>query len=334
MKKLLSLLLVFSTIVCAAQNAGIGITNPAFKLDVRNGSINTDSLFRINSFGVLSVKGNGNLFAGKNAGLFVTGSNNTLVGDSAAMTLTTGSGNTTLGYKANMNSNLTNATAIGANAAVTANNALVLGSVTGVNGATSNTNVGIGVTNPGYPLDVVGTTPNIARFGGTTGMYVALTENNIYRGYIGSYAGAAEDVDFGTGSGNTTGKLLLTIQAVPKLTIDATGNVDITQSLTRSAKTGTANLLPIAYGNVSSTGFVNSSSGNITVTHFSSGLYLITIAGEAYHFQQYTTVVTPVGSSTPIAVSTGSGAGQLQVFTYNLSGAATDAQFMFVVYKD
>jgi len=333
MKKLLSLLLLFPVIFCSAQNVGIGITNPAFKLDVRNGSINTDSLFRINAFPVLSVKGNGSLFAGKNAGLLNTGFNNTFIGDSAGLNNLNGSGNTILGYNTNMSSGLTNATAIGANAAVTASNALVLGSVAGFNGATANTSVGIGVTNPGYSLDVVGLTQNVARFGGATGMYVALTENSAYRGYIGSYAGSAEDVDFGTGTGNTTGKLHLTIQAVPKLTIDAAGNVDIKADLTCSAKTGTANLLPIAYGNVGSTGSINSGSGNFTVSRLTTGWYAVTITGEAYQFQLYTTTVTPVSSGIAIIVSTGSGGGNLYVYTFNAAGTAADNQFTFVTYK-
>jgi hypothetical protein len=57
-------------------------------------------------------------------------------------------------------------------------------------------------------------------------MYMGIFENDIYRGYWGSYAGNPEDVDFGTGSG-TTGKLHLTIQANPRLTIDNIGNVGI-----------------------------------------------------------------------------------------------------------
>jgi hypothetical protein len=333
MKKLLSLLLLFPVLFSFAQNVGIGITNPAFKLDVRTGSINTDSLFRINAFPVLSVRGNGSLFAGKNAGLLTTGFNNTFIGDSAGLNNLNGSGNTLLGFNTNMNSGLTNATAIGANAVVTTSNAVVLGSVAGVNGATTNATVGIGVTNPGYTLDVVSPIQNAARFGGPANMYVAFTENNAYRGYIGSYAGAAEDVDFGTGAGNATGKLHLTIQAVPKLTIDATGNIDIKGDLTNSTKTGTANLLPIAYGNISNTGFINAGSGNFTVTHFSTGTYIITITGAVYHFQQYVTTVTPVGSGAPTVATTGSGAGSLQVFINNLSGVNTDGQFMFVVYK-
>ncbi len=164
-------------------------------------------------------------------------------------------------------------------------------------------------------------------------MYIAITENNIYRGYIGSYAGNAEDVDFGTGTGNTTGRVHLTIQGTPRLTVTATGSVDVTNELTRNSKTGSANLLPICYGNIGSTGFVNSGSSNFTVNRISTGWYEITITGEAYQFQLYTAVVTAIGTGNPIIVSTGSGGGKLHVSTYNISGVNTDANFHFVVYK-
>jgi hypothetical protein len=58
-------------------------------------------------------------------------------------------------------------------------------------------------------------------------MYMGIFEGDVYRGYWGSYSGAAEDVDFGTGSGNTTGKLHFTIQANPRLTVGADGKVGI-----------------------------------------------------------------------------------------------------------
>jgi hypothetical protein len=51
---------------------------------------------------------------------------------------------------------LSNTTAIGANAQVTASNSLVLGSINGVNGATADTLVGIGTTAPAAKLDVHG----------------------------------------------------------------------------------------------------------------------------------------------------------------------------------
>jgi len=86
-----------------------------------------------------------------------TGSYNTALGTTALSTNTTGSNNTALGYNAEVATGaLTNATAIGANAQVASSNSMVLGSISGVNGATANTNVGIGTTTPASRLDVVG----------------------------------------------------------------------------------------------------------------------------------------------------------------------------------
>ncbi|MBI4479389.1 MAG: tail fiber domain-containing protein, partial [Acidobacteria bacterium] len=91
-----------------------------------------------------------------------SGNNNTAVGLRAGQTTnffnanTTGSSNSFIGYKTGpgTSTQLTNATAIGANAVVGASNALVLGSINGVNGATSDVNVGIGTTNPVSRLHV------------------------------------------------------------------------------------------------------------------------------------------------------------------------------------
>ena len=58
MKKLISLIIMLCTVISViAQNVGIGTTTPAFKLDVKNGSINTDSVYRIGGSTVLSIKG-------------------------------------------------------------------------------------------------------------------------------------------------------------------------------------------------------------------------------------------------------------------------------------
>lgn len=98
----------------------------------------------------------------------VSGSFNTFVGSRAGLNNITGFTNTTLGYRADLGStNLVNATAIGANAFVGQSNALVLGSINGVNGATATTDVGIGVTQPARRLDVNG---NI-RVGSTTAVF-------------------------------------------------------------------------------------------------------------------------------------------------------------------
>lgn len=87
--------------------------------------------------------------------------------------------------------------------------------------------LGVGTITPAVTLDVNSPNSFAAKINGATGMYMGLFEGGIYRGYLGSFAGAAEDVDFGTGAGNTTGKLHLAIQGVPKMTLDAAGRVGI-----------------------------------------------------------------------------------------------------------
>lgn len=61
----------------------------------------------------------------------------------------------------------------------------------------------------------------------TSSLWLGFYEADVYRGYIGSYAGKNEDMDFGTGGGNTLGSVHLTVAAVPKVTIDSIGNVGV-----------------------------------------------------------------------------------------------------------
>jgi hypothetical protein len=85
-----------------------------------------------------------------------TGSANVALGAAAGDLLTGGSGNTFLGAFANASGTLSNAAAIGQSALVTQNNSLVLGSIAGVNEASSSTQVGIGTSAPQERLHVVG----------------------------------------------------------------------------------------------------------------------------------------------------------------------------------
>jgi len=93
-----------------------------------------------------------------------SGANNTAVGSLAGYTTvasnanTTGSNNTFIGANAGAGTGaqFSNASAIGANAVVSQSNALVLGSISGLNGAASSTNVGIGTAVPGQTLTVNG----------------------------------------------------------------------------------------------------------------------------------------------------------------------------------
>jgi hypothetical protein len=146
-----------------------------------------------------NTTGSYNTASGENALLNnTTGDNNTalgfIAGNSTNNQSTTGSGDTFVGFNANSGTqtNLNNATAIGANAQVTASNAMVLGSINGVNGATASTNVGIGTTAPAFTLDVHGT-------GNFTGL-VNFASGQTFPGTVGSVTAGTDLTNTGTSS--------------------------------------------------------------------------------------------------------------------------------------
>jgi hypothetical protein len=106
--------------------------------------------------GITNTTGSDNAFFGDGAGSDNrAGEHNSFFGGSAGRANTTGSQNTIIGNGAEVGSNnLSNATALGARAMVSQSNSLVLGSINTVNGATANTRVGIGITNPDTTLHV------------------------------------------------------------------------------------------------------------------------------------------------------------------------------------
>ncbi len=141
------------------------------------------------------ANGSGNTAVG--AGSIITGSSgsfNTGIGRSSmgAAGIVTGSGNTTIGAESEINSlALNNATAIGYQSRVDADNSLVLGSVVGVNGATNTVNVGIGVNTPTSNLHIVNnqiasgsiskitSTSTLSNTGGYAGLDINLSGANV-----------------------------------------------------------------------------------------------------------------------------------------------------------
>jgi hypothetical protein len=130
-----------------------------------------------------------------------TGSGNTASGAGALPYNTTGNFNTALGYNAGPGNftNLTNATAIGANAVVSESNALVLGCIMGGPSCAAGTNIGIGTATPvAAILDVQG---GLIHDGG--GGYFPVSAEGAYLGWNGM--GGYGETDFfnneGLGSG-------------------------------------------------------------------------------------------------------------------------------------
>jgi len=96
----------------------------------------------------------------------IGGNGNVGVGANAMDNVTTGSNNTAIGTDADVSTGIvSNATAVGARAFAACSNCIVLGAVSGVNGANNNVNVGIGTTSPQQRLHVVG---NIVATGSIT----------------------------------------------------------------------------------------------------------------------------------------------------------------------
>ncbi len=121
-----------------------------------------------------TTTGNYNSFFGWNAAVSNTaGSGNSVFGFNAGLSNTTENNNTFVGAYSNGIGGITNAAAIGHRASVTQSNSLIIGSINGVNGATVDTNVGIGTTAPKGRLDVAGPVYSSA-WGPLTGSGVAL----------------------------------------------------------------------------------------------------------------------------------------------------------------
>ncbi|MEO6166329.1 MAG: hypothetical protein ABIO46_13555, partial [Chitinophagales bacterium] len=131
-----------------------------FKSGYSNTSATDNSFFGANSgyntSDVITGGGGENSFFGSNAGFDnFTGYYNTFVGYNSGKGNIHGDNNTALGTLTKFSSSdLSNATAIGAFAEVGASNSIILGAISGVNGATTDTRVGIGTTSPSARLNV------------------------------------------------------------------------------------------------------------------------------------------------------------------------------------
>jgi hypothetical protein len=129
----------------------------------RSGIDNTtgsDNAFLGDASGFNNTTGGANTFLGRLAASNNTqGGENVVVGRGAGASNTTENANTLVGFASNGAGGITNASALGHRSKVSQSNSLVLGSISGINGATESVNVGVGTDTPDFPLQVVKTTP-------------------------------------------------------------------------------------------------------------------------------------------------------------------------------
>jgi trimeric autotransporter adhesin len=162
------------------------------------------------SSGWKNTIGSGNSFFGDmSGGNNTTGGSNSFWGSSAGLSNTTGANNSSFGAYSDVAAGITNATAVGYRTKVTQSNSLVLGSINGVNGATADTNVGIGKTAPTSKLDIAD-----IKSGVLSGAY---TTNNLFSSWNPSSSTdayvAAQWIDLRSqGSNNFTNSSGLTMQ--------------------------------------------------------------------------------------------------------------------------
>ncbi len=159
----------------ALESFGTGVENTALGRNglrlLTDGSGNT-----VAGNAALAGLTNGDFNTALGAGalvLFASGDSNTAVGFRAGLSTASGNELTLIGHNTEAATGLTNAAAIGSRARVDVSQAMVLGSVAGVNGAAFNTSVGIGTTSPAAALDIVrdgqGNLLQLTRFGLTEG---------------------------------------------------------------------------------------------------------------------------------------------------------------------
>lgn len=179
--------------------------------------------------GEFTTTGQGNTFFGNIAGSSnSSGSNNTFLGGNTGGSITTESGMLLLGDSADGAASITNSTAIGSNAKVTASNSLVLGSISGINGASNSTKVGIGVTSPASTLSVNGSLAVAIR--SSSGVLNALSDTDCVFVFTGSTVGSGISLPTAAGVAGRTyfvknrGSVPFGLYTVVNQTIDGTNN--------------------------------------------------------------------------------------------------------------
>ncbi len=212
----------YNALMIADANDNLAIGHKAMSNAIGSANTAIGNIALQNTSGVFNTALGSSALSANTAGGY-----NTSVGVGGLTNNTIGSRNTSLGFGANVrDTNFINATAIGALARVDCSNCLVLGSKNTINGATSDVNVGIGITLPTAKLHIKN---EVGGFGlklesGTLDNYLGFYNSAGYIGYAGTF-NALNALDFGTSGAGTDVNIVT--GASPKMTVKNNGRVGI-----------------------------------------------------------------------------------------------------------
>ena len=263
------------------------------------------------------------------------GSSNTAVGNSALLANTTGIQNTSLGYLSNVSAtNLTNASAIGANALIAQNNSMVLGSINGVNSATATTSVGIGVNTPSARL-------HVRRNGASGGAFIA-NPSMIIEDNAQSYVQLSSPTAFENGilSGNTTLSIrsglvfgadssifLRTGGNNNRITIDKNGLVGVGTTTPSAILNVSGNFALGVNGTVLTEVIKTTVPGNIpALAANGTGSFTLAVTNSAIGSTVFVSPVTTLTAGTTICYARVTAAGTVTVFAGNVTTGGLLAQ--------
>jgi hypothetical protein len=131
--------------------------------------------------------------------------------------------------------------------------------------------------------------------------------------------------------GSPTSSISQVVEFGDGYAMNALGDIKVNKEV-HAQGTGTANMIPIAYGFIRDNGTVSTGSGNIASTWSAANQrYEITITGEDYILWDYISMVTP--STGGISARVSSVSGKLLVEIYNASGTKVQGNFQFLTFK-
>ena len=113
------------------------------------------------------------------------------------------------------------------------------------------------------------------------------------------------------------------------------GDVYTTQKI-KAPVSGNTDMKAFIYGDVSSNGllYLNGSSDGFSVAKNSTGVYTVTFDTNVDSSNEYIVVATTYSNLTPTLITvSGRSTSSFKLYSWNLSGAHTNAHFHFVVYK-